>query len=217
MVPTGPKSLFLTRDDRILWLGRGKVIPRAGDFILFPGDRKRRKLTGRCVSMRFCPSWSLQLVRNLSGVSGEKRVKVGNKLAVSLNLIWTDQRKNKKVKEKSNVIIITVWMLSLCPNHHPRKPSKTDGSPWYSPRNGKFPSTFWSSNLISPATILVHSPPPTPANRNAQWLHKVGGFRGRRRYRGRNHGCIPNWCHKYKFKWRVKSKQEYKLAGLERC
>lgn len=36
--------------------------------------------------------------------------------------------KGQKGERKSNVIIITVWTLSLYLNRHPRKPSKTDGS-----------------------------------------------------------------------------------------
>ena len=42
--------------------------------------------------------------------------------------------KHQKGERKSNVIIITVRTLSPYPNHcHPRKPSKTERSPLYSP------------------------------------------------------------------------------------
>ena len=45
----------------------------------------------------------------------------------------------QKGERKPNVIIITVKTLSLYLNHcHPRKPSKTDGSPSYSPEIENF-------------------------------------------------------------------------------
>lgn len=46
--------------------------------------------------------------------------------------------KKQKGERKANVIIITVG-TSLYLNHcHPRKPSKTEGSPWYSPEMENF-------------------------------------------------------------------------------
>lgn len=47
--------------------------------------------------------------------------------------------KKQKGERKANVIIITVGKLSLYQNHcRPRKSSKTEGSPWYSPEMGNF-------------------------------------------------------------------------------